>query len=422
MSDEGRLKKLLDEVRLIVERDRAIQKGRFARGEKFNVFNVLNLRTQEVCLHSAFLAELLAPDGSHGLGDAFLKLFFKENHIDCDTRECRVSVEKYIGTKTETEGGRLDIYIRASNFIVLIENKIYAGDQENQLLRYREFAKKHSEGGDKFRIFYLTLDGHEASSWSTAGEKIEYSCISYSNTIANWLEGCLQIAYSHPLVRETIKQYQTLIKQLTGGDMESSNIDKIIELVSQKEYLSLAHTISDQMGRIKTSAFKNYFIPNLESRLEKEGGGHVELETDDITVSHASFSVYLHGRSNFQVTFEFESRGCRNLFSGIPVKLKKIPSEEVKSSLENLKETNLDFVKLRGIDIDLVKWPSWYCSRYFDDFRAWDAEAFEMIYDKDSALYETVLKEIEMWMELTKDINFGDEEQSNSKNNLLPLT
>jgi hypothetical protein len=46
-------------------------------GENFNVFKVLGLTTNEVRTHSAFIAELLNPKGSHGQKDVFLKLFLE---------------------------------------------------------------------------------------------------------------------------------------------------------------------------------------------------------------------------------------------------------------------------------------------------------------------------------------------------------
>ncbi len=63
------LQTLLDEVRLIVNRNRIEREEKRKRGELFNIFNVLDLRTNEVRTHSAFIAELLNPDGNHGLGD-----------------------------------------------------------------------------------------------------------------------------------------------------------------------------------------------------------------------------------------------------------------------------------------------------------------------------------------------------------------
>ena len=39
----------------------------------FNIFRLLGVARAEVTTHSAMLAELLNPDGSHGQGDRFLR-------------------------------------------------------------------------------------------------------------------------------------------------------------------------------------------------------------------------------------------------------------------------------------------------------------------------------------------------------------
>jgi len=46
-----------------------------ATGENFNVFKILGVEAYEVGTHSAFLSELLSPQGTHGQGSTFLKLF-----------------------------------------------------------------------------------------------------------------------------------------------------------------------------------------------------------------------------------------------------------------------------------------------------------------------------------------------------------
>jgi len=48
------------------------------KGETFNLFNLLDRRTDEVKTHSAMLAELLNPKGSHGVGELFLKKNWKK--------------------------------------------------------------------------------------------------------------------------------------------------------------------------------------------------------------------------------------------------------------------------------------------------------------------------------------------------------
>ncbi|AZI26328.1 hypothetical protein EA772_13615 [Pedobacter sp. G11] len=80
-------------------------------GDNFNVFRILKLESSEVRMHSAFLAELLNPKGSHGQKDIFLKLFidmFCYKGRQFDTQSAEVVVEKYIGTVNydDPEGGK----------------------------------------------------------------------------------------------------------------------------------------------------------------------------------------------------------------------------------------------------------------------------------------------------------------------------
>ena len=69
-----KLEKLLSQVRVYVNEDKQRRAEAFRRGECYNVFNVLGVDNMELS-HSAFLAALLDPDGSHGMQDVFLKAF-----------------------------------------------------------------------------------------------------------------------------------------------------------------------------------------------------------------------------------------------------------------------------------------------------------------------------------------------------------
>lgn len=51
------------------------KKQHLESGNAFNVFEIINVTTDEVRLHSKFIAELLNPNGSHGQQDLFLSLF-----------------------------------------------------------------------------------------------------------------------------------------------------------------------------------------------------------------------------------------------------------------------------------------------------------------------------------------------------------
>ena len=75
---ENKLQKLLNDVNAILQQERIKKEESRKRGEQFNIFEVLGLQTSEVRLHSAFLAELLDPNGDHGLNNKYLKVFVED--------------------------------------------------------------------------------------------------------------------------------------------------------------------------------------------------------------------------------------------------------------------------------------------------------------------------------------------------------
>lgn len=229
------VEKLLNEIGKLVVAQNERTKERYSHGELFNVFNILGLESKEVRLHSALLAELLRPNGMSGVGNAFQKAFLAilglpDNYIV----DGRVSLELSIGTTTDSERGRIDIIMEDGNHAIIIENKIYAQDQPAQLLKYTNFARDNYPHG--YRLLYLTLDGKEASNDSAQG--CPYQCFSYKNEISKWLAECARISFDRPLVRETIRQYINLIKQLTNQSMGTLEENKLVELVASPEHVA----------------------------------------------------------------------------------------------------------------------------------------------------------------------------------------
>lgn len=225
------LKNFLYQVSAISKKYEEIAK---LTGENFNIFKILRLTSAEVRNHSAFIAELLDPKGSHDQGEVFLRLFVEQLKLsEIDYSSAKVEIEKYIGRVSEKndEGGRIDILITNNNKnAIIIENKIYAKDQKNQLIRYNEFGDREHKG--QFVILYLTLDGSYPSNESLGNRTdIRFQCISYQKDIISWLEKCKEKAVNHPTLRETLTQYINLTKfltnQLTNCKMENE-IEKLL--------------------------------------------------------------------------------------------------------------------------------------------------------------------------------------------------
>ena len=240
-------------------------------GENFNVFRILGMEASEVHTHSAFLGELLNPKGSHGQGCLFLKVFlalfskstdrgsFAQQISGFHAESATLELEKYIGRIDAdfTEGGRIDVVL-ADKFgsQIFIENKIYAGDQKNQLLRYH----KHDQ---KAALVYLTLDGKIPPKSSLAEDAFEVRAISYQKDILEWLIQCRKEVAALPTVREAITQYIELVRFLTHQTASKTMKEEIKKLITKNpDYVDAIQASSQSLDEIileAVSVFKEHF-------------------------------------------------------------------------------------------------------------------------------------------------------------------
>ncbi|GAB1360280.1 PD-(D/E)XK nuclease family protein [Porphyromonadaceae bacterium] len=223
---------LLKNIKNILRQNQKIEK---LNGENFNLFILLDRERDEVKTHSAFISELLKPNGSHGMGNVFLRLFFnmliQNNYLDNYNDDCidetHIEVEKSVGNILDINS-RLDIYISNRDFQICIENKIYAKDQTKQLERYKKFLVRNKS--KKHLLIYLSLFGKEYGQ-SELKKDSEYICLSYKDEILSWLKECLKEAVDYPILRESIKQYIILIKSLTHQSMSNKMQEQIQKII-----------------------------------------------------------------------------------------------------------------------------------------------------------------------------------------------
>lgn len=290
------LEELLRKLSNIIVEEKALQEVKRKRGEYFNVFRVLGFSTSEVRLHSAFISELLKPYGDHGLEESFLNCFINLvikriddlKDFEFDAISAKVTPEFDIGpiSKDGTKGGRIDILLEDENGqLIIIENKIDAGDQPMQLLRYYNFAiDKKGLGSEniKFCILYLTKEGYAPSNISLgikdeenekpnekANTKVKYECISYNEDIKNWLDECIRIAALYPSVRETIQQYKINLFQILNN-MAKDYSEKMIEILTSSNNIDTTIEILKKASDIYKQVRQN-FINNLKAFTEEEG-------------------------------------------------------------------------------------------------------------------------------------------------------
>lgn len=275
MDTELDIQQFFREVENICTREQALQEERHRKGENYNLFSILNIERYEL-KHSALIANLLDPKGSHGCGDAFLRAFFeialKERAYPFeDCTHLHSYTEYYTGPIAGDTGGRIDILVKSSCYGLIIENKIYAGDQDKQLTRYDNYGKK-TFGADRYLLVYLTLYGCDASKESTAtksAEEVGYLRLSYAEDILRWLEQCVRLADNKPLVRESLNQYIRTIKQLTYQDMNQKNIEKIIDLAV--DHPEVVATLSSKRDAIAQGIRKKYIFDKLKEYADQKG-------------------------------------------------------------------------------------------------------------------------------------------------------
>ena len=235
------------------------------RREPFNLFTVLRSESDEVRLHSRFLAALLdhrkAPDASRENLKHFLEIVAERGilaYVDPNSERATRAKESFRETvakaggcqddniRIERESDDIDILIvnrGEPGWAFVIENKIWAGDQSGQLQKYHKILTDRGYQDKHIHLLYLTPHGHEPTKESAG--KLDVVCVSYEQTLPSWLEGCRQRACDEPELRESITQYLHLARKLTGTDRGKEYMNELKDLLLKENNLVLAHDLSE---------------------------------------------------------------------------------------------------------------------------------------------------------------------------------
>lgn len=342
---------ILNQVRIVSQKIKEQRKEKFERGESFNIFNDLGFMSDEVHLHSMFFANLLNPKGSHGQRGKFLEAFLKmlqkpfsaisTDNLELDITNASVEVEKYIGRQTDSEGGRIDIYLTDGKHSIIIENKIYAGDQHHQMLRYWNYgmSQKGDDTEKSFVLIYLTLDGCSPSKESL-GEDLKENdivCLSYKSDIRGWLDRCVELASRTPLVRETINQYISTIDILTNNVMEDNK--ELLDILCKEENLDAVFDIIDSKENLINHIINDEFIPKLKDLAEDKGleicGNYKRNWVSD---RYPGAHFQKTGWKFLDLAFQFESVGLDRMVFGFVCKGESNRSDVPTSVWEKVQE------------------------------------------------------------------------------------
>ena len=228
---------------------------------RYNLLSIIEKDRDEAHVHSKVIYNLLSQDWGKKDKETFLTLFLKEIGIEDEiiyNEKWEVSREKVFDL--DTIKGRLDFEIKSKDYIYIIEMKIDAGDQPEQLMRYQKFAKEQHK---KYKIFYLTLDGHNASKKSIGEEenleenqKVEYINISFKEEILNWLGNCLKLVEGKENKSTCINQYIASINKILG-EKNTKIKDNILKSSEDIKYaITIYKKLNESLQKVLESFFE----------------------------------------------------------------------------------------------------------------------------------------------------------------------
>ena len=267
--------KFLEEFKIAFAKHEKRCEERRRRGiHDLNIFDVLE--TKEV-KHSRFLAALLDPDGLHYQNDLFLREF-----VDiCELKDFDFDTSR---AKVYREYNNIDIYITDGDKHIIIENKLWTSDHDEQIARYiqaivdeQKEQKEQNEIYERILVLYLTPFDDEIKSLGGIDEvgkdylklgqnQVAFRHISYKNEILNWLNEIKAEIINLTDLNVLISQYEKAVKNLInkGEKMENENL---IELVKQN------YKIAKEISKVVDKAEKeiiNEFFKDLSECLAKK--------------------------------------------------------------------------------------------------------------------------------------------------------
>jgi len=250
----------------------------------YNILTTVLKEHDEVRLHSRMIASLLDPLGEHYQSTLFLDKFLEvlnTPNFSINTNNCSVY----------REYKNIDIYITDGNKHIIIENKVYAGDQKNQIERYIEIIEEENKKLEinDILVVYLSLDRREPSSYSLGSLSIDngrvqrvtkeialFKSIHYKNEILKWLENCQYEVQNITNLNEVFRQYIDVVKMINHQykDKIMSLSDYIIE---NKEVYKLAMELEKELPKVKKIIVDN-FLNRIISLLRRELGEEWEIK------------------------------------------------------------------------------------------------------------------------------------------------
>lgn len=361
--------------------------------EQFNVFTALRPISDEVYLHSRFIATMLDPKGLHNLGTKPLDIFLEEigSNFSCgknptvrpnprvenwkEEEEIDILIEGVVKDNKDKEDANI-------NGAIIIENKIYAKDSNHpekgkgQLQGYYHYIQsKHKYSDKQIETYYLTPNRHEPSDYSLHGDKKtvpqldvepignkgkhpcnkKVRCIDYGKEICQWINKVQGSTTEHNL-QEALMQYEQVVKKLVGdielneklSDLVSALLDKNKEMKCEM----LKELLGDRFIDVQWHAIAS-FMDNLgnelqQLKIEVEGRSSHLAITDLLYHPNKHTPIYFRIKQNGIVwTLQADDR-CRERGFFLGIDNTTMPNIEKCSEIEELNLKENEYTNIEG--------------------------------------------------------------------------
>ena len=197
-----------------------------------------------------------------------------------------------------------------SHYAIIIENKVNACDQPNQLLRYSDTLLQYYHIPRKnIFIVYLTTDGHEPCSSSSGHMKKrrDYYCVTYESLVLPWLSDCSASTDGtlSPRLLSALSEYQEIVRNLIGRVENIEMSTQLEEAIKDSPAnIRAASAISKSLSLVKAEIIHN-FLDEISRILKGAGiepdeesyGADDALDNDNylyLTYVLAAFSKHIN--------------------------------------------------------------------------------------------------------------------------------
>lgn len=355
MSNEKTVKHLLDQAGVLVKAKELVKINYESRlAPNFSPIVLFNLHETDL---SSVIAYFLDPKAAHAQGSLFLRYFCKavenQEFLDQSGRHPAAgfgsfSKETLVRTEYAVQEGRYDILLTDNKHAICIENKPWASDGNEQLLRYSHALKKDYP---EWLLVYLSTQDPSEVSTGQSDEVLSHTVtLSYSELIDVFREALPKVQATS--VATFLNFFIDYLREKILG--ETPMADESISKLVQENFMP-AKLISEAYEQVSEEAWKS-FCAKLEDTCknkysEKLEFGHEPSIRTSRRRTHFSFKP---SNRDWYIYFE-KSDSCRlrSFYWGITVS-GSVSSEERNRITEVLNE------EMGRVTCTVDRWWPWW--------------------------------------------------------------